>query len=202
MRLLLTAFEPFGGDEENAALLAMGLLPERIGETELAKAVLPVSYGRSFPALVEAWEKERPDAILCLGQAKGRKGLTPERVGLNLDDATIPDNDGAMPLEEKILPDGENAYFSTMPVRAMCDAIRLAHIPAAVSTSAGTFVCNHVLYLLLHRVHTKYPGMRAGFLHVPCTPEQAGERTDLFTLPAEEIAKGITLAIRAMAEDA
>lgn len=192
MKLLLTAFEPFGGEARNASRDALALLPEEIAGVRIARRVLPVVFGGAAEALRRAVEEETPDAVLCLGQAAGRAALTPERAAINLRDARIPDNAGRQPVDEPIVPDGPAAYFATLPVKAMVGAIRAAGLPAELSNTAGTFVCNEVMYALLHLLARRYPGVRGGFLHLP-RPEELG-------LTDADLARGLEAAIRAILE--
>ena len=198
MKLLLTGFDAFGGDAVNAAWEAARLVPDQIGAVRVVKAQLPTTFAGALPALLAAIEREHPDAVLCLGQASGRAGLTPERVGINLDDARIPDNDGEQPADRPIVPGGPAAYFATLPVKAMAAAIQDEGLPASVSNTAGTFVCNHVLYGLLHALASQYPGVRGGFLHLPCLPPPAAGRPDWPSMAAADAARGVTAAIGAI----
>lgn len=190
MKLLVTAFEAFGGEEKNASQEALALLPEELGGARIVRRTLPVAFGAAEEALRRAVRETAPDAVLCLGQAGGRTALTPERVAVNLADARIPDNAGAQPADEPVLPGRPAAYFATLPVKAMAGAIRAAGLPAELSNTAGTFVCNAVMYALLDLLAEELPGVRGGFLHLPAL----GERT------AEELARGVEAAIRAIAE--
>ena len=198
MKLLLTAFEPFGGADMNPAQEAVRLVPERIGDTDIVKMDVPVVFGQAIDAVAAAVEREKPDAVLCIGQAGGRAALTPERVAINVDDASIPDNAGAQPIDRPIVPDGPAAYFSTLPVKAMVAAIRQAGLPARLSNTAGTFVCNHLMYGVLHLLASRYPGVRGGFMHVPFAPQQVVDRPAP-AMSVEDIARGITAAIKAIA---
>ena len=150
MRILLTAFEPFGGETMNPALEAVKRVADHVGGTEVIRLTVPTVFYKSIAVVSAAIGIEKPDAVLCIGQAEGRCDLTPERVAINLDDARIPDNEGNQPIDRPIFPDGAPAYFSTLPVKAMVRSIRNAGIPASVSNTAGTFVCNHLMYGLLH----------------------------------------------------
>ena len=201
MKLLLTAFDPFGGETVNPAQEALRLLPGRIGAAQLVCRTVPTSFGCCAEVLRASIEQERPDAVLCIGQAGGRASLTPERMAVNLDDASIPDNDGDMPCDRPVVPGGPAAYFSTLPIRAMVCAIRAAGIPAEISNTAGTFVCNHLFYSLMHLLHTSYPAVRGGFLHVPYLPEQAAGKTP--QPPSMELSRivcGLSAAIQAIGE--
>lgn len=191
MKLLLTAFDPFGGESVNPAWEAARRVRAPEG-TELRLLQLPTVFGLSGDLVCAAMAQEQPDAVLCLGQAAGRAAITPERVAINLMDASIPDNAGNQPREEPVIPGGPTAYFSTLPVKAMAEAIAEARVPAAVSNTAGTFVCNQLLYRVLHEIEEKYPGMRGGFVHVPCLPEQAARmKPGTPSLSLEEIVRGL-----------
>ena len=146
-------------------------------------------------------EKERPDFVLCVGQAGGREGITPERIAINIDDARIPDNDGNQPIDRTIYSDGENAYFSNLPVKAMVEAIKEEGLISSLSNSAGTYVCNHLMYGVLYHIDKTYKGMKSGFIHVPYIPEQTTDKPDKPSMPLKEIVKGLEAAIRAIAEN-
>lgn len=202
MTILLTAFEPFGGEAQNASLEAMRLVPDMVGEIRVVKRELPVAFGASAALLRQAIGGVRPDAVLCLGQAAGRAGLTPERVAINIDDAHIPDNAGDQPIDRPVVDQGPAAYFSTLPVKAMAAAMDAVGVPASVSNTAGTYVCNHVMYSLLHELATVYPGVRGGFMHVPMLAEQAeAYHPPLPGMSADEMARGIRAAIAAIADN-
>ena len=173
MRALVTGFEPFGGDSINAAREAVLGLPPRIGEIEIATAILPTSYARSLAALEEAIRQARPRIVLCVGQAGDRAALNVERVAINVQDARLPDNDGAQPLDVPVEPGGPPACFATLPIRLALAALQAAGIAAELSNSAGTFVCNHVFYGLMRLATRKRNRFAAGFLHVPHLPSQA-----------------------------
>ena len=199
MKLLLTAFDPFGGEGVNPALEAMKRVPGRLGHTDIIRLEIPTVFGESIRVLMEGLREHQPDAVLCLGQAGGRPDMTPERVAINLDDAPIPDNQGNQPIDKPIVPGGAPAYFSTLPIKAMAEAMLAEGIPASISNSAGTFVCNHLMYGLLHTLAAEYPGVRGGFMHVPYIPEQ----TARLPLPAPSlhlanIVRGIELSILAI----
>ena len=155
MKLLLTAFDPFGGEKINPALEAVKRVQDKIGDLEIVKLEVPTVFYKSIDTVTNAIEKEHPDVVLCIGQAGGRFDITPERVAININDARIPDNEGNQPLSGPIFEDGENAYFSSLPIKAMVAEIRKADIPASVSNSAGTFVCNHLMYGVLYTIAEK-----------------------------------------------
>ena len=186
--LLITGFEPFGGQNVNPSWEAVRLLPDTIGDMALTKLRIPTVFGEAARTVLSAAEDLRPDVILCIGQAGGRSAITPEYVGINLRHARIADNAGRRPQDESIVPDGPAAYFATVPVRRMVAAVEQVGIPCTCSYSAGTFVCNELLYTLLHHFH----GTRTqvGFVHVPYLPEQGKPH-----LPLEEIVRGLTAAI-------
>lgn len=200
MKLLLTAFDPFGGETVNPAQQAVEAVADRVGEVEIFKLVVPTVFGRSIDVVAEAIEKHSPDAVLCIGQAGGRPDLTPERIAINIDDARIPDNEGNRPVDEPIRKDGQAAYFSTLPVKAMVEAIRAAGIPASLSNTAGTFVCNHLMYGVLYTLEKKYPGVRGGFMHVPFLTSQVQDGRQYPSMSRESIVRGIEAAVRAIGE--
>ena len=191
MTILVTAFDPFGGGETNSSLAVLNALPERIGPAKLEKRVLPTVFGLSARLGEEAAEELRPDAVVCLGQAAGRKAVTPERVAINLMDAAGPDNAGNRPVDEPVVPGGPAAYFSTLPVKEMAAAARETGVPAAVSYSAGTFVCNSLMYAMLHYAASRRPDLPCGFVHVP-GPEDG--------LSTEDLVRGVAAALGALAK--
>ena len=197
-KLLLTAFTPFDGEKINPALEAVKLVKDRIGNLLIVKLEVPTVFGKSIDTVREAIEREKPDFVLSIGQAGGRAEITPERVAINLDDARIPDNEGNQPIDEPIFPDGENAYFSTLPVKAMVEAIRKEGLPSFLSNSAGTYVCNHLMYGVLYYLD-KRPVIKAGFIHVPYIPEQTKNKKDMPALELSEIVRGLEAAITAIA---
>lgn len=169
-RLLITGFEPFGGERVNPAWEAVKQLPAFVGGYTLCKLTIPTIFGEAAQMVLDKAAKFQPNVILCVGLAGGRDAVTPERIAVNIRDARIPDNRGNQPDGEPIVPEGPAAYFSTVPVKAMAEAIRAAHIPGNVSNTAGTYVCNDTLYTLLH--HYAGTDTKVGFIHVPYLPEQ------------------------------
>ncbi|WP_290058644.1 pyroglutamyl-peptidase I [Amycolatopsis solani] len=168
--VLMTGFAPFGGEPVNPSWQAVSRLGGR--RDDVAAVELPCEFAASLPALRAAVVAHRPSLVVCVGQAGGRSDVTPERVAINLIDARIPDNAGAQPVDVPVVPDGPTAYFSTLPVKACVAAVRAAGVPASVSHTAGTYVCNQVFYGLMHLLATEFPGVRGGFVHVPFSPEQ------------------------------
>ena len=193
MKILVTGFEPFGPDTINAAWETVSRLPETIAGAEILKRQLPVGYESGPAALADLVSQLRPDAVLCVGQAAGRAAMTPELVGINWKDAAAPDNAGVLCQGERIREEGPDAYFSTLPVREMVDAIRAAGVPAALSVSAGAYVCNCTLYQAVELL--KPMGIPAGFLHVPCCCEQVLEKPACPSLPIDSMVAGLTAAL-------
>lgn len=196
MRALVTGFEPFGGDAVNASLEAVRGLPQRIGCLEIETAQLPTSYARAPSALERAIADAAPEIVLCVGQAGDRAVLCVERVAVNHQEARIPDNDGLQPIAAPIVQGGPAAYLSTLPVRAAVAALHAAELRAEISMSAGTFVCNQVFYWLMHLAAQRGQPFRAGFLHVPPLPRQAGSAC---AMALEDIARGIGIVLEAAA---
>lgn len=191
-KLLITGFEPFGGETINPSWEAVLRLPSQTNGYELTKQLIPVVFGEAARQVIERASELCPDVILCIGQAGGRDAVTPELVGINLRYASAPDNGGNLPKDEPILMGGDAAYFSTLPVRAMSDAIKNSGIPSRVSYSAGAYVCNDVLYTLL--AHFKGTKTRVGFIHIPYCPEQNKQPA----LSLDEAITGLMAAIGAM----
>lgn len=188
-KLLITGFEPFGGEEINPSWEAVSRLPDKIGGYALTKLCVPVLFGGAAERVIREAEVICPDVILCIGQAGGRNAITPEFVGINLRHASIPDNGGNQPSDEPIVTGGENAYFSTLPVRKIVAAIHNSGVLSLVSYSAGTYVCNDVLYTLLSRFENSET--RVGFIHVPYCAHQNKEPS----MPLNDIIKGLIVAI-------
>lgn len=202
MKLLITGFEPFNGEIVNSSYEAVRSLPDTVAGVEIAKLELPTAFSRCGPALEAGILVHHPDAVLCVGQAGGRANISVERVGINLMDARIPDNAGVQPVDVPVQPDGPAAYFSTLPVKAITRCIQDRGIPCQLSCSAGTYVCNCVLYQALHMTHLRYPHIRAGFIHVPFSDEQAAVKPDRpASLPLVVIMEALALAAEAIAEN-
>ncbi|UKY48658.1 pyroglutamyl-peptidase I [Streptomyces inhibens] len=190
-RVLLTGFAPFEGESVNPSWQAVrAAAAEPPAGIEASAVELPCVYGASIAVLRAAIEETRPEIVVCVGQAGGRPDITVERIAVNIDDARIPDASGAEPIDEVIVPGGPAAYFSTLPIKACVAAVRAAGLPASVSNTAGTFVCNHVFYGLAHLIATELPGIRGGFVHVPYAPEQVVDRA-LPSLPVSAVAQAL-----------
>lgn len=198
MKILITGFEPFGGESINPAYEAVKRLPERINGVEIIKGRIPTVFKKSIIELEKYIEKEKPNIVICVGQAGGRTHISVERVAINIDDARIKDNEDNQPVDEAIFEDGENAYFSSLPIKDMVQRMKDNGVPASVSNTAGTFVCNHIMYGLLYLIDKKYPHMKGGFIHVPYLPEQVLEKNNMASMSLEDVVKGLTLAVEAV----
>ena len=178
----------------------MKKLSNNINGAEIVKLEVPTVFGKSIERLHEAMEREKPDIVICVGQAGGRYDITIERVAINISDGRIADNEGNQPIDEPIFEDGKTAYFATLPIKAMVKKIREGGIPASVSNSAGTYVCNHIMYGLLYLIDKEYPNIRGGFVHVPFLPEQVVDKGNTPSMDIENITTGLALAIEAAVE--
>lgn len=199
MKILVTAFDPFGGETLNPAQLAVSLMKDKIAGASIIKLTVPTVFYKSITTVYEEIIKENPDIVICVGQAGGRSHMTIEKVAINLIDARIADNDGNQPVDTTTYMDGENAYFSNLPVKAMVSHMKENGIPASVSYTAGTFVCNHLMYGTLYHINKSFPHIRGGFIHVPFIPGQVSSRND--TMPSmslDMIVHGLELAITAI----
>ncbi len=201
MKILVTGFDPFGKDKINPALEAIKELPSEINGHEVITLEVPTVGFKSLEVIEEGIKKYDPDIVLSIGQAAGRFDITVERVGINLDDYRIPDNDGNQFIDSKIFEDAPDAYIVKLPVKKMVENIKANGIPASVSMTAGTFVCNHVLFGVSHILATKYKGKRNGFIHIPCLPEQAVDKRNMPSMSKDKIVAGIIHAIEVIAED-
>jgi pyroglutamyl-peptidase len=194
-RILLTGFEPFAGEVVNPSWqVAQALDGEVLAGAAVRALLLPCVFGQARERLQQALRQWRPGWVVCLGQAGGREGVTLERVAINVDDARIPDNSGQRPIDEAIEPRGPAAYFSSLPIKAMVAALQQAGHAASVSQTAGTYVCNHVFYGLMHALRRR-PGVRGGFIHLPYAPGQSGAGPGVPSMPMAEQAAAIRLAL-------
>ncbi|MCR4945032.1 MAG: pyroglutamyl-peptidase I [Clostridium sp.] len=198
MKILITGFDPFGGESINPALEAVKKLPDTIEGAEVIKLEIPTVFRKSLEKIEENIKKHNPDVVISIGQAGGRFGITPERVAINVDDARIPDNETNQPIDLPIFEDGDTAYFSTLPIKAMVKEMQENGIPSSVSNTAGTFVCNHVMYGVLYMTSNRYPNIKAGFIHVPYIPSQVVTKPNQPSMSAEDITKGLELCIKAL----
>ncbi|HAB72978.1 MULTISPECIES: pyroglutamyl-peptidase I [Pantoea] len=199
--VLVTAFEPFGGETINPSWEAVRALEGKaIGGARIVARQLPVVFSDVLGVLYAAMDEVEPDLILSVGQAGGRSDITVERIGINVDDARIADNAGQQPVDEPIVADGPAGYFSTLPIKAIVAAVRAAGIPASVSQTAGTFTCNRVMYGLLHRLHSQGNRVRGGFVHIPYLPEQAAQHLGAPSMARDHVMQALEIAIRVSLE--
>lgn len=198
-RILLTGFTPFGDETINPSWEAVRQLHDRdiAGHCVVAR-LLPTVFEASQRELEQAVHEIQPTILLGVGQAGGRSRLSIERVAINVQDARLPDNEGAQPIDEPVMVDGPAAYFSTLPIKAMLGALQDQGLPAEISNTAGTYVCNHVSYLMLHLAARK-PGLRAGFIHIPYLPTQAARLPNMPSMAAEDVVRGLAVALEAAA---
>ncbi len=202
VKILITGFDPFGGESVNPAYEAIKLLPDEIGGAQIVKMEVPTVFGKAGEVLKAGIEMHQPDAVICVGQAGGRSGMSVEKVAINFQDARIPDNENQQPIDQEIEEDGDTAYFATVPVKAMVAKMRENGIPAFVSYTAGTFVCNELMYALLYLLHKKYPHIRGGFIHVPFAMQQTVEKPNgTLAMALSSITKGLECSILAVIEN-
>jgi pyroglutamyl-peptidase len=195
--VLVTGFECFGGEKINPSWEICRQLPREVAGARIETCLVPCEFRRAIEVAAEAIEKHQPSVVISIGQAGGRSRIGVERVAINVDDARIPDNAGAQPVDEAIAANGPPAYFATIPVKAMARAIRAAGVPAEVSNSAGTYVCNHVMYGVLHFLAASGRKARAGFIHVPFAEAQVLDKRDVAAMSVESMTRGIVAAIEA-----
>ncbi|MCL6517111.1 pyroglutamyl-peptidase I [Alicyclobacillus sp.] len=204
-RVLFTGFDPFGGETLNPAWESVRRLDGRTlpGGWTVAAVQVPTVFDRSITILREAIARLEPRVVICVGQAGGRAQITPERVAINVNDARIPDNEGQQPIDTPVVAGGPAAYFTRLPIKRIVAALREAGVPAAVSNSAGTYVCNHLFYGLMHLINTEFPGVRGGFIHIPYLPEQVAGKPEP-SMGLDLIVRGLEIAatVTASAVDA
>ena len=188
-KILVTGFEAF----DKSALNPSAEIVKALKGDDLVTAILPVVFGQASSQLRELIDLHKPSAVLCLGQAEGRSEMTPERIAINLDNARIADNDGNQPLEQRVIADGPDGHFSTLPIEKMVTSMKAAGIPASISLSAGTFVCNHIFYVL--QDYLKDSSIKSGFMHVPLMDEQRREFPILPTMPIRQMIAGVEIAL-------
>lgn len=202
MKILVTGFDPFGGESVNPAYEAVKLLPDQIKGAKIIKLEIPTVFSKSGPAVEAGIKEHEPDVVINVGQAGGRASVTIEKVAINFADARIADNDGEQPIDEPLQADGETAYFATVPVKAMMQNVRKHGLPCSVSYTAGTYVCNSIMYNVLYMCAKRYPGIRAGFIHVPYACSQTVDKAaGTPSMPLETIAKSLEYAIEAVVEN-
>ena len=199
MKALVTGFDAFGGDTVNPSSAAIAKLKRKFGRVAVHTAILPTSYARSAIVLRGAIHEVNPDIVLCVGQAGGRNELSLERVAINVQDARIKDNDGKQPIDREVVRDGPAAHFATLPIKACVAEMRRAGLPAVVSNTAGTFVCNHILYALMDIIRQRPTPTRGGFLHIPYLPEQASRVGGAPSMALDDIVRGIEIILETSA---
>ena len=197
MKILLCAFDPFGGESINPALEAVKAA--KIDGIELVKAEIPTVFYKSVEKVNAIIDEIKPDAIIMIGQAGGRAQITPERVAINISDASIDDNEGNRPCDEPIEAGAPAAYFSSLPIKDIVDRLKAENIPAAISNSAGTFVCNHLMYGVLRHIDKKGLQAVAGFIHIPYLPQQIENKQNMPFLPLETSVKAVEIAVKTVA---
>lgn len=195
MKILITAFDAFGQEAINPTEEVLRRIRPQSFSAELVKLQLPTAFGPAFEQIQAAIRHEQPDVVIALGQAGGRTAITPERVAINISDAGIADNVGEQPSDQTIVDDGPAAYFSTLPIKKIVTAIQAEGLKAAVSNSAGTFVCNHVMYGLLDLIERELPNSIGGFIHVPFMTEQTVDKQNVASMSLEDIQRGVEIAI-------
>lgn len=194
-KLLFTGFEPFGGETINPSWEAVRQLNgEVIDDVTIVAEVVPTVYGKAIATLENLIVTHNPDIVICVGQAEGRLHMTPERVAINLDDARIPDNGGNQPIDQPIIEDGPVAYWTGLPIKRMVEAMKKSGVPASVSHTAGTFVCNHIFYGLMDYINRTSSSIRGGFIHIPLIPEQTVDK-EAPSLSLDTIIKGLRIAV-------
>lgn len=198
MKLLVTGFDPFGGESTNPALEAVKQLPDEISGAEIIKLEIPTVFNKSKEVVQEAMIKHQPDVVVNVGQAGGRFSVTPERVAINVDDARIPDNEGNQPIDEVIQEDGQAAYFTQLPVKAMVASMKEAGLPGAVSNTAGTFVCNHIMYQVQYMIDKEFPNVKGGFIHVPFIPSQVVDKPNQPSMSLKDIVRSLEKSLEAI----
>lgn len=198
MKILVTGFDPFGGEKINPAIETVKRLPDEIEGNKIIKLEINTVAFKSLNQIREAILREKPDVVLSVGQAGGRSDITVEKVGINLDDYRIADNEGNQYIDKPVFADGPAAYFATIPVKAIVENIKKNNIPASVSYTAGTFICNHVLYGVCHMVAAEFNGIKSGFIHIPFLPEQVVEKRNMPSMDIETLVKGLTYALEAI----
>ena len=200
MKVLVTGFDPFGGESINPAWEAVKVIKNEIAGAEIVTMQIPTVVGKSIEKIHNKMVEINPDIVIAVGQAGGRFGVTPERVAINVTDARIPDNEGNQPIDEPIFADGDTAYFSNLPVKAMVQAIKDAGYPASLSNTAGTYICNHVMYGILYYIRKEFPNVRGGFIHVPFAASQVVEKPNTPSMAIADITASLEAAIQAAVE--
>lgn len=195
MKILVTGFDPFGGDKENPSAKILNNLPDVIGGAEILKLEVPTIFNKSVDLIVDAINRLKPDVVISLGQAGGRTAVSIERVAINVDDARIKDNEGNQPIDQPIDANGPKALFSTLPIKAITEGLKAQNLPAVISNTAGTFVCNHVMYGVLRHIEKQGLNIRAGFIHMPYETKQVIQQPNLPSMNLMDMVKSVEIAI-------
>lgn len=198
MKILMTGFDPFGGESINPAFEAVKKMPEKIKGVQIIKKEIPTVFQKSIQVLEEAINTYEPDWVICVGQAGGRDKISVEKVAINYDQARIADNEGNQPLNSPIVPGAPTAYFSSLPVQAIAKNWQDHKIPGEISYTAGTFVCNHIFYGLMNLISKNHPNIRGGFIHVPFLPEQTLDKKNMPHMSLEMMTKALELAVESI----
>ena len=201
MKVLITGFDPFGGETINPAWEAVKVIKDEIAGAQVIKMQIPTVVNKSIEKIHEKMAEINPDIVISVGQAGGRFGVTPERVAINITDARIPDNEGNQPIDIPIFEDGDTAYFSNLPVKAMVQAIKDAGYPSVLSNTAGTYICNHVMYGILYYIQKEFPGAPGGFIHVPYAASQVVNKPGTPSMAIADITASLEAAIQAAVEN-
>lgn len=203
MKVLITGFAPFGGESINPAYDAITMIPDEVAGAQVVKLEIPTVFKESGEVLKAAIKETEPDIVICVGQAGGRSAVSFERVAINLAEARIPDNKGQQPIGEKLEEDGETAYFTSLPIKAMMKNVQEHGLPAYISYTAGTFVCNHIMYRLLYMIDNVFTGIKGGFIHVPFESSQVISRAvGTPSMPIKAIADSLIYAVEAAVKTA
>ncbi|MGX7262945.1 pyroglutamyl-peptidase I [Enterococcus crotali] len=198
MKVLITGFDPFGGDAINPAYEAVKMIPDEVAGAQVVKLEIPTVFKESGELLKAVIKELEPDIVICVGQAGGRSAVSLEQVAINLAEARIPDNNGEQPIGEKLEETGETAYFTSLPIKAMMKNIQAHGLPAYISYTAGTFVCNAIMYRLLYMINNEFTDVKGGFIHVPFESAQVIDRfVETPSMPLETIAQSLIYAIEA-----
>lgn len=201
MKVLITGFDPFGGESINPAWEAVKMMRDEIAGAEIVKMQIPTVVGKSIEKIHDKMREINPDVVLSIGQAGGRFGVTPERVAINITDARIPDNEGNQPIDAPIFADGPAAYFTNLPVKAMVESIKGAGYPSVLSNTAGTYICNHVMYGILYYIDKEFPNARGGFIHVPYAASQVVNKPGTPSMAIADITASLEAAVQAAVEN-
>jgi len=198
MKVLITGFDPFGGESINPAWEAVKAMKDNVDGIEVIKLQIPTVFKKSAEKLFAGIDEHKPDVVICIGQAGGRYDMSVERVAINMDDGRIPDNEGYQPIDTPVYEDGENAYFATLPIKGIVEEIKSAKIPASVSNTAGTYVCNHIIYSLLYYISKNNLDIKGGFIHVPYITEQVVDKKNMPYMEVATITKALECAVQAL----